>query len=72
MREPGRATVMRRDYEAGWLDAINEFCDQIEGRSLRAPQAVYRGPVPDELLSWLARVRENTNRPAGGGRTPDG
>ena len=49
---------LAKHYGMGFKDGIIETLDQLEGRSRLAPDGVYRGPVPDELLTWLAEVRK--------------
>lgn len=52
---------LRKHYAMGMRDGIEETLDQLEGRSRLVPDGCYRGPMPDELLTWLADVRRRVD-----------
>lgn len=45
-------------FSKGFLDGVSLVLDQLEGRSVVAPQGAYTGPLPPELREWIDAVRD--------------
>ena len=48
---------LAKSYADGFKDGIAEVLDQLENRSEAAPEGGYRGPLPEELTTWIVAVR---------------
>lgn len=48
---------LAKAYADGFAGGIKETLLQLTGMSTTAPEGCYRGPLPDELEAWVARVR---------------
>ncbi len=55
LTDPGRG---RLDFYAdGLADGVETALNQLDGRGALSPDGVYAGPMPQELVDWIATTR---------------
>jgi hypothetical protein len=60
-------TAARQMYVDGLSDGVASVLDQLDGRGALAPDGIYAGPMPRELVSWIADVRRRLAEQRAGG-----
>lgn len=50
-----------RAYRMGWCDGVQETLLQLRNSSTVSAGGGYTGPMPDELVTWLAGVEMRLN-----------
>ena len=72
----GVADRVRMDlYLDGLVDGTEMVLNQLDGHGALAPEGIYGGPMPQELVEWIAAARrrlaeqrrERNRTPASGG-----